>query len=288
MIDKQQRRDPETRYVPALKRPAIGWHRIVLGAVLLASVFGHAAMVGDAAAETHPSRISQTHKGIRLIAEPLKPGAEYDVKITGQRHGLDNLRRALDMLLRRSPLNAAAIATLKETGSITIVYNPNFPKRTVGEFTVAAFSRKAFQRSVRARRRRMFLVIVGRHGIQWPIRELAAILAHELAGHGLQHLRGDARTMRQLDRECEAHLYEEKAFQDLGVDKKSRLVVQFRKQLENHACVDFKRYMAEHTPDAFRTWDALHPDIGRLLAIFKDYMIDRREQGVPPGRERKP
>lgn len=287
-INQQQRRGPETRDVPVSKKPEIGWRKIAIGAVLLAALFGPAAMVGAAAAETRPSRLSHTYKGVDLIAVPLKPGAAYDVKIIGRRQGLNNLRKALDVLLRTSPLNAAAIATLQGSGRITIVYNPDFPARQVGEFTVAAFSRKAFRKKRGRKGQREFLVIVGRHGIKWPVRELAAILAHELAGHGLQHLRGDALAMRQLDRECEALLYEEMAFQDLGVDKKSRLVVQFRKQLENHACVDFKRYMADHTPGLFRLWNALNPDVRRLLAIFKDYMKNRREQGVPPGRERKP
>lgn len=250
------------------KIAVIRWRAVAFGAVLAASVF--------AAAAAGPPRLSQIHSGIRLIAVPLKPGASYDINIVEPQSGLDNLRRALDMLTGHSPLNAAAIATLKKAGEITIVYNPNFPERTVGAFTVAAFSRKAFHGSRRGGGRRSFLVIVGRQGIQWTTPELAAILAHELAGHGLQHQRGEAGHMRSLDRECEAHLYEEKAFQDLKVDKKSRLVVQFRKELENHACVGFKSYMAKNARDVFRTWDDLNPDIRRLLTVFRAYLKSRR------------
>ena len=54
--------------------------------------------------------------------------------------------------------------------------------------------------------------------------------------------------MRPLDRECEAWLYEEQAYQDLGVDKTSKPMIEFRKQLEQRECSDFRRYQAARVP----------------------------------------
>jgi len=82
---------------------------------------------------------------------------------------------------------------------------------------------------------------VGRHGVKWPTNELAAVLANELVGHGMQHQRMGK--MRPIDLECKAYLYEELANQDLGLNKRSSEMVRFRKGLETHWCADFKRYM---------------------------------------------
>jgi hypothetical protein len=211
-----------------------------------------------------------SHQGIELIAVPAKGDAHFDVSIVGSEKGLDSLRAALDLLLRRSSFAAHAIDTLKHHGRVVIVYDPHFPKREMMGDTIAAFFPTYF------RERGDSLVVVGRHGIKWPAAELAAVLAHELAGHGIQHLRGDVARMRPLDRECEAWLYEEKAYQDLGVDKSSKGMIEFRTQLERRECSDFMRYQERHAPGTVRLWEARNPDVTRLLAVFRDYQRDAR------------
>ena len=75
--------------------------------------------------------------------------------------------------------------------------------------------------------------MVGRYGAKWPARELAAVLAHELVGHGMQQYRGRMEHVRTIDLECEAYLYEEQAYQDLGLDKRSSEMIKFRQALED-------------------------------------------------------
>jgi len=65
--------------------------------------------------------------------------------------------------------------------------------------------------------KRLYLVAVGRLGINWPTDELAAVLAHEFAGHAVQFLERRLTRMRHL--ECEALLVNEQANLDLGLNK---------------------------------------------------------------------
>jgi hypothetical protein len=242
----------------------------VVAAALVAAVVSPAAT-----AQEGLPRLS--HAGIELIAAEPREGAKYDIPLLDPRKGLEALRGAVDLLVRRSPLSAGALDTLKRHGRVVIVYDPHFPERKLTEDTIAAFFPNYFRKGSGD-----FLVRVGRYGIGWPADELAAVLAHELVGHGMQHLRGDRETMRPLDRECEASLYEEKAYQDLGVDKSSVFLVQFRATLENRHCADFRWYQRRRRPDTVTLWDARNPDVVRLLAVFKDYLKEVREHGVPP------
>lgn len=231
----------------------------------------------DSAAQGDLPRL--THLGVELIAVPVKPGARYDVPIIGTQLGLENLRAALDLLMRRSPLNAQAIETLKKSGRVIIVYEPQHPPPEATADGIAAFF-PYFFRNREDGNPGDFLVVVGRHGIKWPANELAAVLAHELSGHGMQRHRGERESMRMLDRECEAQLYQEKALQDLGADKSSQFVVKFRREIENHYCADFRRFQRQHRPDTQRLWEARNPDVVGLLAVFREYLRHFRSSGT--------
>jgi len=122
--------------------------------------------------------------------------------------------------------------------------------------------------------------LVGRHGVKWPADELAAVLAHELVGHGIQQQRGRLSKIRELDAECEASLYEEIVNQDLGLDKHSREMVAFRQALENHWCTDFKAYLRAQRPSAMTLWNAIDPDVPKLLAVFEAYLEYSARTGV--------
>jgi hypothetical protein len=218
-----------------------------------------------AAAQGDLPRIS--HRGVDLYAIEPDPERNFDVSIVSSERGIDAMRAALDLLLSRSYLSANAIATLQKRGRVILLYDPNYPEK--GEmlsYTVAGFFPKYF------RERGDFLVRVGRHGIKWPAKELAAVIAHELAGHGMQEARGERERMRPLDRECEAWLYEEQAYQDLGVNKSTKPMIEFRKQLEQRECSDFRRYQAETVPVSLRLWETRNPNVTSLLVVFRQYL----------------
>ena len=218
-----------------------------------------------------------TFRGIELYAIPLKPDARFDVPIVDSQKGLLNVQASLDLLLRRSPFAANAVDRLRRNGRVMVVYDPNYPEKQFVGNTIAAFFPTYFHKSGD------FLVLVGRHGIKWPMGELAAVLAHELVGHGMQRLRGDLATLRNLDAECEAWLYEEKAYQDLGVDKLTRGLVAFRIQLENRACADFRVYQRRHAPATLKLWEARNPNVPRLLSLFRDYAKLAPQEAGEPG-----
>jgi TPR repeat protein len=106
------------------------------------------------------------------------------------------------------------------------------------------------------------------------------IIVHELVGHGIQHLNGWLDWVREIDLECNANLYGERFYQDVGIDKKSREVVQFRRALESHWCADFKAHMKQDDPAVLALWDVLDPDIPRLLAEFDRYVEAMRHSGA--------
>jgi hypothetical protein len=208
-----------------------------------------------------------SHRGVDLYAIAPDPERHFDVSIVPPEKGIESMRAALDLLLSRSYLSGNAIASLQKHGRVILVYDPNYPEKgQMLGYTVAGFFPKYF------RERGDFLVRVGRHGIKWPARELAAVLAHELAGHGMQEARGERERMRPLDRECEAWLYEEQAYQDMGVDKSSKPMVEFRKQLEERECSDFRRYQAEAVPVSLRLWETRNPNVPSLLVVFRQYL----------------
>ncbi len=228
----------------------------------------------------------EIYKGMGLRAEPSPPGVKYNVSIVGKKKALENLRVAIDLIYSRSPSSAKAIDLLKKNGHIVIVYDPSYPRKDEEfEFLkVALFKHTYFERMGVKKTERVFPIIVSRHGIKWPTPELAAVLIHELVGHGGQHLRDEV--MRPIDKECEAWLLEEKAYQDFGMDKRSRTMIKFRQQLEGHGFVDghcssFKRYLGKNDPEKMKLWERLNPDVSSLLAVFKDYTKFLRDQGAP-------
>ena len=166
-----------------------------------------------------------------------------------------------------------------------LIYDPNHPdpKTSIATVKVAAFL--PHYRKFGGKGSKHYIAVVGRHGIKWPLRELAAVLVHELVGHGTQHLKGRFTTMRNVELDCEAWLYAELAYQDFRCDKSSREMIEFRQQLEGVGftpgnCTEFKRHMRKNNPDRMKLWESLNPNVPRLLAVFEDYLRDLRETGV--------
>lgn len=216
---------------------------------------------------------SRTVDGIHLIALAAERDAPFDVSVPSSTEGLDRIEAALRLIDGKSPSNAAIIRRLKAAGAVTLIYYPNnFRDRyRLNTQTVALFMPEFLKQRGIGDERTAFPVVINQFGVKWPAAELAAIIAHELAGHGLQHLENRIASGRLLDLECEASLYQEQAYQDLGVPKKARSVVLFRRQMEYRYCADFRSYMQTRAPRELALWDTLNPDVSALLAMFGDY-----------------
>jgi hypothetical protein len=114
---------------------------------------------------------------------------------------------------------------------------------------------------------------------------LAAVLSHELVGHGTQHLYDRFENMRLVEIECEANLFQEQVYQDLKFDKMSNDMIKFRKRLEGWAgvdghCSDFKRFVEKNSPSLMTLWEQLNPDVPKLLVVLEDFMKSLRDKGV--------
>lgn len=189
-----------------MRRSGLWWRGPVV-AVILAVVVCVAAQTGARA---------EFYDGMELVALPPEPGADYDTPILGPGAGIGNLVAALDALYRDSPASVAAIEAIKRDADVTIVYAAAYPpSRSMRALNVARFSPGDGGGTPN------FTVIIGRHGIKWPPKALAGAIAHELVGHAAQHLAGRHLTLRAFDAECEAMLLQERAHQDLGINKLS-------------------------------------------------------------------
>ncbi len=262
----------------SVSRTLIRSSRRAIIASLLVAVLGAVAIVPGIAAPNEVLAIS--HKGVRLIGVPPDPRADYDVPVIGARQAVDRIRTALDQLLEKSAYSAAVLKTLKNNGRVVIVYDPLFPLTDAGSIGVdlAAFDPYLLSKTPDPSGQMDFPVIVSRYIVKWKMEELVMTLAHELLGHGMQHLHGRLESMSRLDSECEAGLYDEMVRQNLGTDKHSRIAVNFRQQLEWRYCVPFKEYMTKHAPARMALWNTLNPDILQLHAIFEDYLRSIKER----------
>ena len=248
-------------------------------AVLFAAAL---ALAQQTPAFASPDRIAlqREYRGVRLIALAETPGTRFDASLLPAEDGLRNIAGALDHLIRNSPFSAKEFVRLKKSGQVTLVYKPGDLKNAHGGENVATFMPDYALEAGKPKREKDFLVIVGRHGVKWPAHELAATLAHELVGHAAQQRRDRLASIRHVDAECEASMFEEIANQDLGFKKHSRKMVVFRKTLEYRWCADFKAYMAAHVPGQMVQWDTLNPDMPKLLAVFEDYLAYSARIGV--------
>ena len=244
-----------------------------IGGSLLPIEAGHADPVMD-----------RVHRGIRLMAFAPANGSRFDVSVPPASKSLDKIAAAIELIYSRSPRNGRRINALKRRGLVLLAYFPNnFRSRTGLNTQNVALFLPDFLRNqgLKLSDGKEFVVVINQFGVKWSVPELAAIIVHELVGHGGQHLQGRIAGGRQLDLECEASLHEEQAYQDFGVPKKSRSIVLFRRRLENRYCADFRDHMRRSAPSRLALWDTLNPDVRQLLSHFDRY---RREQtaSLPP------
>ena len=250
-------------------------YRIQIALFALAGALFAISVEPVGAAETRLG-IQSKHRGFTLGAVHPRSDATFDVQPLPAAEGLARIARALDLLYDRSPLSAKALETLKQAGEVVIAYDPHFPKSQLSSLTIAAFFPDYFQHDGA---RKQFVTVVGRYGAKWPPAELAAVIAHELVGHGMQHYRGRLDHLRTIDLECEAYLYEEQAYQDLGMDKRLHDMIRFRQALEDNWCKSFRAYLQRRAPARIANWERLNPAVPRILDDFLAYVEELRRTG---------
>jgi len=247
----------------------------------LASVFAVLAWLvvatGAIAAEKSVV-LRDEHRGIHLAGVSLPPPGTYDTDLMEPAPALENIKKAIDRIYAGSRFSAERIETLKKNGRVTLVYDAAFPKSKLASVIIAAFFPDFFQAEKGGRKE--FLVVISRYGVKWPTDKLAAIIVHELVGHGLQHLRGRTAKDRKIDKECEALIYEEQAYQDFRVRRDTRDMKQFRRDVRTKWCADFRRFLTRDGLNADKVWNYGKPDVPKLLGQFNRYIAHLRDTGV--------
>ena len=225
------------------------------------------------------NELREIYKDIYFIARPFDSRLDLDITPVAPAQVLSSMKKAIDILFRQSAYNARAIRHLQSKGHIVLIYDPKHPKQAFTKLTIASFLPDYYKKDGPIKN---FVVVLGRYGGKWAPRELAAVIAHELTGHGIQHLQGRLNKIRTIDLECEAYLYQEKAYQDLKYDKTLIEMVKFRNKLENYWCADFKLWISEHQPQQLLHWEGLSPNVPKLLKTFKVYTSALEKSGIAP------
>ncbi|MDP6174800.1 MAG: hypothetical protein QGF09_11580, partial [Rhodospirillales bacterium] len=247
------------------------------------------------AAPVRVRSLDKTYNGINLSVLLAEPGTKFSTSVVEPPAVFKKITDALALIRAKSPANAKIIDTLKKAGQITISYDPMVPdkKLDMATFRVAHFLPiyHPYLRSGRFSDRgdagdtKLFPVVVSRHGIKWPTAELAAVLVHELIGHGQQYLEGRIEALPRREIECEARLHQEGAHQEFGLDKEDEKMIAFRKALLGTStgdgeCSGFKRYLAKHQPDQMKHLEKRNPDVPILLPLFRKYIKFLENDGV--------
>jgi len=218
------------------------------------------------------SNLITTHRNIQLIALSAPLNKEFDIPVMSQEQALNVIRKSIDLIYAKSSYTANRLDELRKSGPLIVIYNPQFPEWSRGDLTLAAFLPYHLDLDGNSLIQEAYVAVLGRYIIQHSAAEIAAEgIAHELVGHGFQHRDGTLELLSGLNAECEASLYEMKAFQDLGVDMLSSHMVRFRLELEKHNCDDFRRFMGKRKKSLMYLWDQKYIDVDYILRIFKDY-----------------
>lgn len=222
--------------------------------------------------------LREEHRGIDLVGMQLPPKADFDIPLADPAATVAKIKAAIDRVLQASPVAARGIDTLSKAGRIRIIYDAAFPERSLSRVIIAAFLVGEFQPQDG---KRDFTVIVSRFGANWPMDELAAVLVHELIGHGLQRLKNRFGHDRPIDLECEARLWQQLYITDAGMPQDTQEMVAFRRTTDRRVCHDFRRYLRHLRPELMQQWDSGHFAMADIIALFDDYYATIRK-----GREK--
>lgn len=247
-------------------------------AVNLSAAENHQSTNATKSAKPQAGDIKRSHKGITFFAQPPAKEVHYDTSNLPGNQALNKLIQSIDLIYKQLPKSKSAIERLKRAGDVYIGYVPGALEKGLSSTIRVAIYAPDFFKQAGARRR--FVTIVGRHGIKWPLRELTAVLVHEITGHATQNLENRLKKMRSIDAECEAWLLEEYANQRLEFNKKKRKIINFRKQLELKWCKPFKNYLRKNRPQSLKAWDRLNPQVFTVLAAFPGYLAHLEKSGA--------
>ncbi|MCG8616198.1 MAG: sel1 repeat family protein [Desulfobacterales bacterium] len=235
-------------------------------------------------AQTAPESIS--YRGMRIETVPVNPDRTFDVGLVKADPAVKKIKDAIDLIYKDARGLSRELDRIKAAGDVHIIYNPNYPNRQqdLAKVHVALFLPYYLDDQVDITTKPL-PVLISRHGIKWPTNELAAILVHELVGHGAQYLKGLTDTARSNELECDAWLLEEQAYQHFGLDKSSRKMIQFRKQLGGYKtkaghCTAFLNYVRKTWPDKISLYERLNPDVPALRKLLVKFMTHLEKTGV--------
>ena len=211
-------------------------------AAVLAAALSTLSVAGEARAEA-----VSTHDGLVLLHMLNKGRSVPTPRGLRSDQVFKRMRAALDVLKQESARSYRQINSLR--GLVVVAYDPYHRSTEYAILTLASFRERTDVPELDVAPGRKYVAILGPHVITWPPRELAAIIVHELVGHGLQFQQGRLHTMREVDRECEARLYQLRAQQDFGVGSTSARTVKFRRTLEDLWCSNFKKFLWNIDPN---------------------------------------
>ena len=260
-------------------RPLTGLGGLLLSLLVLAGG-GRSAMAQnliDTVWNLRPmsqAAVQETHRDMDIVGMKLPPAADYDIPLAAPQATVAKIKSAIDRVLQVSPVSAAGIEKLKQSGRIRIIYDAAFPERSLSRVVIAAYLVGEFQPQDG---KRDFTVIVGRFGANWPMEELAAVLVHELIGHGIQRLLNRFGQDRPIDLECEARLWQQLYYSDAAIPQDTREMVDFRNATNRRVCHDFRRYVAHLQPNVMRQWDTGRVSMAAVLDQLPAYYATIRK-----------
>lgn len=216
-----------------------------------------------------PVVAADAYRGITLL---VAPGAETLERIIRPAVAIEKIRTALNLIYRKSPLNARLIDRLKEIGTVVIIYDPQHAESSLTENRLARFQTESGIDEIDRRTPLTFVAVLGKQVLYRDADELAGTIVHEIVGHGTQHRIGRLSKMTVEDRECEARLFQLASWQDLGVPQRATFVIQFRRSLEHLYCLPFRQWMAKRRHAQATGFDEIKIQPLELATAFRDYI----------------
>ena len=257
----------------------------VLAGLWLAPVSAGAQNLVDTVWNLRPmdqAALSDTHRGMEIVGMRLPPAADYDIPLADPAATVAKIKAAVERVVKFSPVSVRGLAALAKAGKIRIVYDAAFPERSLSRVVIAAYLVGEFQPQDG---KRDFTVVVGRFGANWSVEDLAAVLVHELIGHGIQRLKNRFGHDRPIDLECEARLWQQLYYTDAKMPQDTREMVDFRRATDRRVCHDFRRFVGKTQPAMMRDWDHGRPDMPGLLEVFQDYYALIRKARARKGKK---
>ncbi|MEQ9198370.1 MAG: hypothetical protein RLN80_00185 [Rhodospirillales bacterium] len=232
---------------------------------------------------TGPAVAADAYRGMTLL---VAPGAERLDRVVPPADAIKKIRAALDLIYRKSPLNARLIDRLKEVGTVVLIYDPQHAESTLTENRLARFQTETGIEEIDRRTPLTFVAVLGKQVMYRDANELAGTIVHEVVGHGTQHRVGRLARMTVEDRECEARLFQLAAWQDLGVPQRATFVIQFRRSLEHLYCLPFRKWMAQRRHAQATGFDQIRIQPLELATAFRDYIDTVLGKSLPTSPDR--